>query len=455
MRAQLRSLAGAGLLAAAALACNLPARPPKPTAIPEPAASATAVEPTAPPEPAAPAETTSPAPTAAPGDGPLLSPAPEVASRLAEVSAERLLGDVTGLAAIESRHFGSATREEAALYIYETLGSLPGEVAVAYDPFTAAYEGLQAEQVNVVARFPGTDPAAGIVLVGAHYDSRGPEILDTAARAPGADDNASGVAVLLEIGRVLAGSEPHPATVVLVAFAAEEIGTQGSRHFAGQALASGEDIRAVLVLDMVGNAAGPDGEGSIRLFSAPPDGSPSRQLARAIDLFGRVYLPDFDVSVEPAIDRPYRYSDHVPFSEAGYPAVRFIEPLEDASRQHNAEDLPERLSPTYMQQVTRLALAAVLNLAASPPPPPGVILEAGALAWEPVEGAAGYAVGVRSLESHAFEQVITTRDARLPLDELDETLLAGPYAVSVAATGPEGRAGPFSPELVSEPSVTR
>ena len=57
---------------------------------------------------------------------------------------------------------------------------------------------------------------------------------------------------------------------------------------------------------------------------------------------------------------------------------------------------------------------------------------------------------MRSLEGHAFEQVITTRDARLPLDELDETLLAGPYAVSVAATGPEGRAGPFSPELVSE-----
>lgn len=452
MRARLRKWIGVGMLATAALACNLPARLPEPTVVPEPSVSATAVEATRPVDLTAPAEPTALAPAPA---GPPTSPAPDITARLADVSAERLIAHITALAGIQSRHFGSAAREEAALYVYDALDSLPGEVAVAYDPFTASYEDIQAEQVNVVARIPGTDPAAGIVLVGAHYDSRGPDILDAAARAPGADDNASGVAALLEIGRVLAAEEPQPATVVLVAFAAEEIGTQGSRHFAGQAVASGEDIRAVLVLDMVGNAAGPQGEGSIRLFSAPPDGSPSRQLARSIDLYAHTYLPEFDVSVEPAIDRPYRYSDHVPFSEAGYPAVRFIEPLEDAARQHNAEDLPERLSPVYMQQATRLALAAVLNLAVSPPPPPGVILEAGVLAWEPVEGAAGYAVALRGLESHAFEQVVTTGDARLPLDALDAALLAEPYAVSVTAIGPGGHTGLFSPELVSEPSVTR
>src|SRR5690606_41553747 len=162
---------------------------------------------------------------------------------------------------------------------------------------------------------PGTKPEAIMKIAGAHIDSGSGDWLVGALRAPCANVNESGVAALLEITRGLAAGE-RPMTVKLVAFAAEEVGAQGSRYYAQLTQTLETDVRAVLVLDMIGNATGPEGEGSIRVFSAPPGASPARVLARTVDVAGRLYLPEFVASVQPTIDRPGRYSDHVPFSDA-------------------------------------------------------------------------------------------------------------------------------------------
>jgi Zn-dependent M28 family amino/carboxypeptidase len=164
------------------------------------------------------------------------------------------------------------------------------------------------------------------------------------------------------MARLLANETPV-ASIDFVAFAAEEIGKAGSSYYLQSALARGEIIRGVLILDIIGNAGGTAGRGTLRAFSASPDSSVSRQLARWVSSVAQVYTPNLQVRVEPRLDRPGRYSDHVPFSQLGIPAIRLIELVEDASRQHTPNDLPQYLDRNYLRQATKLALAAVINLA--------------------------------------------------------------------------------------------
>ena len=445
MRDKLKMWVGLLALAAAALACNLPAaRPQAAVPPPTPTGSPPLVER---PQHATPtAAVPAPTPTASPTPVILMppAPAPHLSALLDDVSAERLMQHVEALAAIHSRHFNSATADRAAQYIAGAMQAA-GAAEVEYVPFAAVVEDLRVPQVNVVGTLPGTDPDAGVVIVGAHYDSRNGDWLDGEIRAPGANDNASGVAALLEITRGLAAGE-RPMTVKLVAFAAEEVGAQGSRYYAQLTQTLETDVRAVLVLDMIGNATGPECEGSIRVFSAPPEASPSRVLARTVDVAGRLYLPEFVASVQPTIDRPGRYSDHVPFSDAGYPAVRFIEAVEDVTRQHSADDLPEHISPSYLRDATRLALASVASIAGAPPPPASLDVDDTRLVWEPVKGAAGYVVALRHWDSLTYEQLAVTDSAEFDLSVLEPGLF---NAASVASISQDGLVGLFGPELIA------
>ncbi len=234
---------------------------------------------------------------------------------------------------------------------------------------------------------------------------------------------------------------------MLVAFSAEEVGVVGSRHYVQTAFARGDDIRAMLACDIVGNSAGEAGDGAIRAFSADPGTSPSRQLARSVAWLASDYVEGFEVAVQPAVDRPGRYSDHVPFSDAGIPAMRLIEMVENTHLQHSPLDRPQTISPGYLRQAARVALVAAVNLAGAPPAP-GAPAPSGpdALAWEAVEGAARYLVAVRQPDAPTFERVVRVGNAtRLPLDEIDRP--GGAAAVSVAAVSPDGLVSAFSPEL--------
>jgi Zn-dependent M28 family amino/carboxypeptidase len=287
---------------------------------------------------------------------------------------------------------------------------------------------------NIYAVLRGSDPAQArrMYLVTGHYDSRNLNVMDARGAAPGANDDASGVAVSLECARAL--STLHlPATVVFVAVAGEEQGLVGSAHLAHLAREEGWQLEGVLNNDIVGGNTTPGDmlqlQDRVRVFSesapvaATPEqakhiravggenDSPSRQLARAMADTARSYFP----STSPApfsaflVARPDRYlrgGDHSSFNREGFAAVRLTEWREDYNHQHQnvvrpetgspgpvLGDLPEFVDFNYVAKVARLNAAVLATLAASPGEPAKVAidtqkLENGTtLTWEPAPGA--------------------------------------------------------------------
>ena len=263
---------------------------------------------------------------------------------------------------------------------------------------------------NVYAILRGTDPAQAkrMVLVTGHYDSRDTNILDDHGAAPGANDDASGVAVSLESARVLSKLR-FPATIVFVAVAGEEQGLFGSAHLAELARRQGWQLEAVLNNDIVGGNTTPGDtlqlKDRVRVFSegvprsATPaelrrilaaggeNDSPSRELARAVADTARTYFPAAGAAAFRAalISRPDRYmrgGDHSSFNHAGFAAVRFTEWREDFNHQHQnvvypaagsnqpvMGDLPQFVDFNYVAQVARLNAATLATLAFAPGAP--------------------------------------------------------------------------------------
>ena len=287
---------------------------------------------------------------------------------------------------------------------------------------------------NVYAVLRGTDPAQAkrTVLVTGHYDSRNLNVLDDHGAAPGANDDASGVAVSLECARVLSKLK-FPGTIVFVAVAGEEQGLVGSAHLARLAKEEGWDLEAVLNNDIVGGNTTPGDtlqmKDRVRVFSegvpqaASPeearhiralgkeDDSPSRELARAIAETARTYLSK-PGAAKPfsafLVDRPDRYlrgGDHSSFNHEGFAAVRFTEWREDYNHQHQnvikpapgsdapiLGDLIEFVDFNYVAQVARLNAATLATLAAAPGEPQKLTIvnkmteNGSTLTWEPPAG---------------------------------------------------------------------
>ena len=305
---------------------------------------------------------------------------PEIEALMRQVSGSRLRSDVRRLARFGTRHAFSASDDPqrgvgaarewlAEAFVPASVGS-GSQIVVQREAFTLAEGGRVTGQENVVATLTGIGRRKRLVYVGAHYDSRTADLADAVSDAPGADDNASGVAGLLELSRVL-GARQWDASIRLIAFAAEEQGMRGSRHHAPRAREMGLPIEAMLNLDVIGG--GPDGTGAairdrLRVFSAEPDDGPSRQLARTVAMIAQRYGPlSADVLSRP--DRDGRQSDHVSFSEAGFAAARLISASEDTGRQHSPEDTMERMDAGYHADVLRLTVALVANLALAPETP--------------------------------------------------------------------------------------
>ena len=299
--------------------------------------------------------------------------------------------------------------------------------------------------VNVVAVIPGTLPEAAdrVYYMVAHYDTIPSDKMDPVTDAPGANDNGSGTAALIEVCRVLA-ARPLESTVVLLATAGEEQGLLGAKWHAGAARDRNADIRAVLNNDIVGDPSPPlDGKpgphkGIVRVFSeglpaaprtmqlaeirklAGESDSPSRQIARFI----RDVALWENTDVQPVLvfrpDRFLRGGDHLAFNDQGFPAVRFTAPSEDYNRQHQTTrdengvklgDRPEFVDEHYLAGVTRLNLATLVHLANAPREPANVRiitakLETGTtIRWErsPEPDTAGYEVVWRATTSPYWE----------------------------------------------------
>lgn len=256
---------------------------------------------------------------------------------------------------------------------------------------------------NVYAVLRGTDPAqAGrMYLVTGHYDSRNTDVMDTRGFAPGANDDASGVAVSLECARVLSRHR-WPATIVFVAVAGEEQGLNGSKHLAAFARQQGWQLAGVLNNDIVGGDTTPgdtmQDKTRVRVFSQgipatatqeeikrtlalglESDG-PSREFARAITSVSRTYFHPgaFKPVLEFRMDRYLRGGDHSSFNQQGFAAVRFTEWRENFDHQHQNVrsedgkeygDLLKFVDVNYVANVARLNAATLATLASAPASP--------------------------------------------------------------------------------------
>jgi hypothetical protein len=349
-----------------------------------------------------------------------LAAPPEVAPRAlikdcaAQVSAERLRADVDRLASFGTRHSlsdgASPTRGIGAARAWirgelERAGApAGGRMSVEIEEFDVP-GGRRipkggAHLANVVGVLRGTSvgPLERRVYIVGHYDSRNAGEMDATGDAPGANDDASGTAAVIEAARVLCRQPAFPATIVFLATSGEEQGLLGAQYHAAQASARNETIIGVLSNDIIGDPALETGgnAGDVRVFSegltrnpsaerlaelrlnSAESDSPSRELARYVVETGA--LGEFAVRPRMVFrpDRFMRGGDHLAFNEAGFAAVRFTSSSEVYARQHanvtekdgrRVGDLPEFVDAGYLAGVTRLNVATIARLAMAPPPP--------------------------------------------------------------------------------------
>ncbi len=397
---------------------------------------------------------------------------PRVEQIVSAVSANRLAETVARLAGFGTRHLysdaESPTRGIGAAreWIRQQLIAASPRLQVAFDTYQVAAQGgrlpRDVELRNVVAVLPGRSPRR--IYVSGHYDSvarrtdgtGGPGGFDWTRAdndAPGANDDGSGTAVVLELARAIGQSGvDFDATIVFVAFAGEEEGLIGSSLHAARAAAGHWPIDAVLNNDIVGGSRGGGGlvaSDRVRVFSEGPEDSPSRALARYVRRQGARYEPGHDVVLVARADRFGRGGDHTPFNQQGFAAVRVTEARENYSRQHSVDDTPDGVDAGYLQRNARMDAAALASLALAPPSPDVVDdhgrprLSRGAsgydahLEWAPSPGAAAYRVFWRSAWAADWEHERTVgvaSEATLPDVSIDDVVVA---VAAVDAAGNE------------------
>lgn len=341
-------------------------------------------------------------------------PNPEIQKMLREISAKNIEATIRRLVGFGTRNTNSSQTDPkrgigaARDWIFAEFEKISrdcgGCLLVEKQTFLQPKAARVPEPVNVtnvVATLRGTTDPDRIYVVSGHYDSMCSNPSDGTCDAPGANDDASGTAAVIEIARVMS-KRKFDATVIFITVAGEEQGLLGSRYFAEQAKAKQLNIEAMLNNDIVGGVTthknSPDRK-KVRVFSegvpsneteqqaatrrsvGGENDSPSRQLARFIKETADLYLKDFSVWMIYRRDRYLRGGDHIPFLEQGYPAVRFTEPNEDFTHQHQNVrtengvfygDTPEFVDFEYVAQVARVNAAALAALALAPARPKNV-----------------------------------------------------------------------------------
>jgi len=288
------------------------------------------------------------------------SPDPRIQALVGRVSTQNLASTIRQLEAFQTRYCLTSGATAAAWAVHDLFRSYG--LPVAMESFL--YGGLQ--QFNVIATIPGRVSPDQIVVVGAHYDSYSRQ--SAASSAPGADDNASGTAAVLELARVMAG-ESFDFTVRFVAFGAEETGLNGSRHHATQAHARGEQILAMLNLDMIAY-----------VDRVPEDLDATSNPASTWlgDFYAATTAAYSALPVAKSVNASFRSSDHAPFWDQGYPALMLIEDNTAGVTNpyyHSAGDRLEVLDMGFAGEVAQATLAAAATLAQptrSPAPPTSV-----------------------------------------------------------------------------------
>jgi hypothetical protein len=382
-----------------------------------------------------------------------------------EVSSKNIEANIRKLVSFKSRHTLSdtasktegsgAARNWIKAEMEKYASASGGRMKVQFDTFTQPKGNRIDNPVhlkNVLAILKGTDPNdTRVYIVSGHYDSRVNDVMNPNAVEPGANDDASGTAVSMELARVMA-KRSFPATIIFMSVVGEEQGLYGSTNVAKRAKAENWNIDAMLNNDIVGNTHGMETDlkdnRSVRVFSegvpstaaknekeiaslislGGENDSPSRELARYVKETAERYVDQLDVKLIYRRDRYLRGGDHVPFLLQGFPAVRFTEMNEDFNRQHqdvrtengvDYGDLPDFVDFNYVQKVARMNLSVLANLALAPAEPQNVgVVTSGltnktTLKWEaPKSGKkpAGYYVLMRETISPFWEKKFYVTD---------------------------------------------
>lgn len=402
---------------------------------------------------------------------PALAPYAPIATLVGQVSADRLRANDDRLVAFGTRNdFSERTstathgvfgaRDWIASEFAGIAAAAGGRMSVSLDTYVQAKTSRTPRAVkesSVIATLRGSEPGR-IYVMSSHYDDCDGRCTDGAGTAPGADDNGSGVAAVLEAARVMAATR-FRGTIVFACFDGEELGLWGSNHYARELAARRAPVLAVLNDDIIGNSVGGDGRSEpnvIRVFSqAIPSGadvarvnlvgaendSPSRELSRFVAEIVPVYVPDFTVRQIYRADRFMRGGDQQSFQDAGYSAaIRFVEAHENFTHQHqdvrveNAEqygDLPQFVDATYLRRATQANVAALATLALGPAPPAGVQMPLRRLGydttlrWKPAAGAASYEIVWRATDAPQWEHardVGNVTEATVPVSKDDDVM---------------------------------
>jgi Zn-dependent M28 family amino/carboxypeptidase len=404
------------------------------------------------------------------------------------VSAERIEADIRTLVSFGTRHTLSDTLSHS-----RGIGAARRWIKTEFDRISAACGGClevfyvselypagarrlrESEPtniVNVVAVQRGTTDPNRMVVMSGDIDSRISDVMNYADSAPGANDNASGMAGTIEAARVLSRHRFN-GSVVYLGLAGEEQGLLGGRTVAALAADSGWNVQAVLNNDMIGNIEGVNGvvdNTTARVFS---DGTPpteteqerrarrftggevdgiSRQVARYVDVVADRYVRNLDVMLVYRLDRFGRGGHHTPFANLGFPAVRIMETNENYVRQHQDirvedgvafGDVLAGVDFEYAAKLTALNAATLAALAAAPGPPTGVricgaVQPSARVAWDPPTDAsnvAGYTVFWRRTDSPTWDHSRWVGDVT---GHTFEGLIIDNYYFGVAAAGRDG-----------------
>ncbi len=393
---------------------------------------------------------------------------PEIKKMVSEVSASNMETTIRKLVSFGTRHtlsdtksntrgIGAAQRWVKAEFDKYALAS-NGRLTAKIDYFTVKADGKRiatdSQLGNVMATLKGTDPTDDrVLIISGHLDSRATDVMNTTIDAPGANDDGSGVAALMEISRIMCKRE-YPFTIIFVAVVGEEQGLYGAKHLADKAKEENWNVVAMLNNDMIGNSLSngtglrdnlnvrvfsetipyleTEAEAKIRKATNRENDSPSRQLARYIKTTTSQYVDQLNINLVYRNDRFLRGGDHTPFCQNGFTAIRFCEMNENYDHQHQDVrlekgtqygDLPEFMDFEYMRKVTCANLATLSNLGWSPKSPKSVGIKINELTnfsdlvWTAPEGKPvyGYNILIRETSASQWEKTIFVKDSAVTI----------------------------------------
>lgn len=408
---------------------------------------------------------------------------PEIAALVSQVSKDSLQAYVNKLVSFGTRHTMSVTNDKKkgigasrqwVLSKFQQFASQSeGRMTAVIDTWTLKADGKRVDKDqeigNVMATLKGTDPSDNrIFIVSGHIDSRVTDVMNRTADAPGANDDGSGTAAVIELARILAKSK-FSATIIFVAVSGEEQGLLGADHLAEKAMTEKWNIEAVLNNDIMGSNNSNEtniidntrlrvfSEGlpafemdkkaaNIRQYGLENDGK-ARQLARYVKEVGERYVENLEVVMVYRNDRFLRGGDHTPFVTKGFAAVRFSEMNENFLHQHQDlrtekgieyGDFSKFMDFEYLRKNTCINLANLANLAKSPGMPREVLIEVSGLSnsttltWRAPEAGKpkGYYVLMRETYQPFWQKKFFTTELKMTLPYSKDNYFFAVQAVS-------------------------